>query len=531
MPALTLAASMLVVFWNSVPLASAFCPLPSQCFHLAHLDFGKRHEGPLAAFGSVALTKVDAKDRLNLAMRALGRERDGDLHGAVADYAILNKEACDNAWARERLEWCQGLLQTGNKNLDRLLMAVRIAPGKFVRTYYSAVMDCDARTRHLLLHLLDARIRVHPSDDAALCLRGLIFHADGRFQDAIQDYKLFLWNHPHDTDIYLFLALAQRLVGDKYGALGSARQLIQQNANDGFNQTILASLVFETGNPGEAVRIVSRAIELCPSPGWPYYIRGVIRAKLGKNALALDDLSRARQDENWWPEATRLRCVVRAASGDLNGALADAEELVKQKSRPEAIRLRACVHCLRCESISAIADILRSQEPGNRELDENENAASNEAINPFGIRLQFNCDDLLSEQQDILCRSHYVVAALLVGNRHEAAGYVWSLRLQSGWRPSLARGYYFATGGDYGLALRELRLALKGDSLPAEDVYSFAPPAKNPEEKKVAAADHLSYASIAELMSGDGGAESQRVPQKTTLPPLAGPSSFKSSPK
>ena len=352
-----------------------------------------------------------------------------------------------------------------------MLASVRLAPGKFLSAYANEADECGSPARHLILHLLDTHIRNHRADNTAVCLRGLVRHADGQLAAAVQDYTTFLWAEPRDAEVYLFRASAERNLENSYSAVLDARQAVQLDPKNGGAQRFLGLLLLEAKQCEQARLVLDKAIELNVDSGIDNWLRGIARAKLADRTGAIEDFSRLSNMGRALAEFGHcFSTMTRAADGDLDGALAEAEHAVVMHPCSKTFYHRAIIHGLRKETIESSIDFLNSMSlvigtgrPAN-------------LSGQFSMQYKFGPDDLLSAKQRSLISLNKAVVSMLIGRRDAAAFYFnvaaepnrdWSFHqtktavADSNWSPrhDAILALYYLTGGDYTLAIHEMRLA------------------------------------------------------------------------
>ncbi len=539
MLALLLAASLLSTISRNACLVAAQPQLRSHVEFMAALAQAPQFVDLADEFAWDAMVRARPGSQVALALRALLRERAGDLQSTVEDLARLEQACGSTEWSREYVANCRYRLGIQKKELDWLLAFVQLSPSKFLDTYSEDARDCGPTTRNVLLHLLDHRIGNRTDDNAALCLRGILHHIGGRLPAAIRDYRTALWNRPNDADLLLFLASAQARMGNNHGALLSARDAASFAPNCGATQRLLASLLMRYKRYDEAIAPATLAISLNPDPAIDYFLRGVCLAHIGEFKRGLDDLRREPEDNDWWSMVTYERCLTRVASNELDAALADADRLVARFPGERYFRLRGLVHGVRGESIAEFCDFARAaSNNGEPSAEESDSEDASKGFNPRSTSFHFDLLDLLSHSQRYECRLRYALTLILVGQRSEAAEDLNDLTTyeKSGSFGRLVQGCYLATGGDYAGALGEFRQALsvskapKPDSLiltgwttPAETNKSAtertelsltpADEAKQKDEKK-SSTEYLDRGTLTEVMADKDG----RVPALNPVP-------------
>jgi tetratricopeptide (TPR) repeat protein len=533
MLALVLTASLFSTIQKSMPCAAVLIPPSiSQAPWIKAVALFQMDDRTVALRELDRLVKNKPGDCFLLTLRGLVREKDGNHAGAVDDFALILKVNASNDWAQERRDRYLRLLAAGESNLKSLLAAVRLAPGKFLCTFCYDAEACGKPGRQILLHLLDRHLQNNRSDMAALCLRGLLRHAEGRLTEAIEDYSTYLWNEPRDVDVYGFQAMAEHAVGNSAGALISARHLVELNPHYGWGQGTLAVLLVEADRLNEAREAVDKAIAVNYDPCYGYWLRGQIRARLGDRAGAIEDFSRLGEMGSYWAGYGSDGSLIKASDGDLEGALADAQKAVKRYPSSKTFYSRAIVHCIRGEMGKSIADITLSW----RTAEKDKHSSSNKPPTCFTLGLSTRPERSLSNKQQAQFYLNEGIALVLAGDRNEAAVcFNYVLYLQKSWASGYAaRGLFHATGGEYSLAMADLRLMLRppvlndyANSFSSTGNDESAKKDNDEQNKKTALVDRLSYQYLDELLAADSD------PKKPELRsyPFVGSNSAKKEPQ
>jgi tetratricopeptide (TPR) repeat protein len=540
MLALLVAASILSTISRNTCLVAAQPQLRSHVEFLTAFAQAPQFSDQAEEVKWDMLVKSRPDSPVLLALRTLLKERAGDLGGAVDDLVRLEQECRPNEWSRGHVADCRYRLGVQKKELEWLLAFVEIAPGKFLGSYSDEALACDRATRNTLLHLLDRHIANHPGGDAALCLRGLLHHIDGRLKLAIRDYQAALWNRPRDADLMLILASAQSRWGNDFGALVSLREAVRVAPDDGGAQRFLAAMLMKWKKYDEAIAPATRAIHLNPDPTIDYLLRGVSLAHVGERSRAIKDLTHEPPDQEWWSVMVYLRCGVLLADDDIDGALADAESLVARDPCEKSFRMRGLVHGSRGEHIFEMSDLIRAI-PDSPALSQDGSVTENKAskgIDPRSMKLDFGTLELVSHTQRYESTLRYALALMIVGKRGDAKNCLNALTTfeKSGRPARLVKSCYLATQGDYANALGEFRRALapsrvsKPDSLiltgsysqteaqplPVQRTSSALSPTNGPKQhdEKKSPTEYLDRTSLTEVMTDKDG----RVPALNPVP-------------
>lgn len=459
---------------------------------------------------------------LFLATRARLRESDGNLRGAAEDYTALLKVNAVAPWAYERRERCLQLARFGKQYLQFLLASARRTRGDLFCKFGTDAERCGEPGRHLLLHLLDDYLVQHPADTCAQGLRGLIRHADGRIDEAIQDYSAFLWSEPLDAHVHGLRAQAREAQGDLQGAVADARQCVLLAPDYIWGQRTLASLLLKTREFHEANTAINRAIALGDEDAATFLTRGLIRARLFDRRGGIQDFSKAM--ELGYEDAGSIRCVLMALEGDLTGALADANKSLDRNWCWLTLYHRAIVHSLRGDVFESIADLLASMQhgmlvPAPRITD---------FQSQFDLAFRFDQSELLGGIQLSQFYLNEMVAYTLAGKRKKASDYLEHCPiLQCDWYAAhAARGLFHLTGGDYVLAFAQLRQCLRSQGSISNGVIPLG--VSITEEASPVAPNRPAVGSLAEYLNSDSTSTNSRdltksFPVGTKPPPKDNP--------
>ncbi len=520
MLALVLTASLFSTLQKSMPCAAVLIPPSiSQASWIKAVALFQMDDRITALRELDRLVKDKPGDCFLLSLRGLLREKDGNLAGAADDFALILKANASNDWAQERRDRCFRFLAVGESNLKFLLASMRSGPGSFLCSFHDDAEECGGPARHILLHLLDRHIQKNPSDNCAICLRGLLRHADGRLTEAIEDYSAYLWAVPSDADVYMFQAMAQHAAGNTTGALISASQLVELDPHHGPGQRAFAYLLVQANRLDDARKAFDKSIALNSDNGLELCIRGHVRARLGDRTGAIEDFSKLAGMGSPWVEFSCYSSLVRASAGDLDRALTEAQEAVRLHPSWVTYYNRAIIRGLREETGNSIADLVLS----SRMREGDDLSLSTSKGTRFTIKSTFRAEGLLNNKQQGQFYLNEAVALILLGKREQAAAcfnYATSLKCSQP-RAYAIRGLYYAAGGEYTSALADLHIMLRptvsndyANSSPSGDNDEQGKNVKDGQSKKESPVDRLSFQNLSGLIGADSD------PMKSGFRPL-----------
>ncbi|WP_417485499.1 tetratricopeptide repeat protein [Maricaulis salignorans] len=139
---------------------------------------------------------------------------------------------------------------------------------------------------------LDLAVKLAPKSADAHYQRANSLRNLGRFDAARQGYLNALQCAPLRADIHRDQASLAWEMGEGAGATRWLDQVLQQQANSGL-QLVRAEILMRSGQPEEAERAASLALELEPANAPARALRGELRSRLGRREAGLDDLRAA----------------------------------------------------------------------------------------------------------------------------------------------------------------------------------------------------------------------------------------------
>lgn len=139
---------------------------------------------------------------------------------------------------------------------------------------------------------LDLAVKLAPRFADAHYQRANSLRNLGRLDAARQDYVHALQCAPLRADIHRDQASLAWEMGEGAGATGLLDQVLRQQGDAGL-QLVRAEILMRSGQPAEAERAASRALELDPANLPARALRGELRSKLGDRSAGLNDLREA----------------------------------------------------------------------------------------------------------------------------------------------------------------------------------------------------------------------------------------------
>ncbi len=97
---------------------------------------------------------------------------------------------------------------------------------------------------------------------------GDVYRSIGRFEEAVNEYRMVLWYDPANISAYKALSQVYEEQGDYDSAIEIYEKLIKINPNDALLHSNLANILYLKGEVKEAISSYHRAIMLNPNKDW-----------------------------------------------------------------------------------------------------------------------------------------------------------------------------------------------------------------------------------------------------------------------
>ncbi|NEB93622.1 tetratricopeptide repeat protein, partial [Streptomyces bauhiniae] len=309
---------------------------------------------------------LDPEDAYVLACRAACRHALGRYDEALADFGSALDLAPTYTWAlvrrarlhRDREEW-----DAAFADLDR---AVSLAPtASWVASergdaYRLAARYEDAETE------LGRAVELQPDHASALAGRGVARRELGRYEEALADFDRAVALRPDYAWALGHRARCKRELGDLDGVFADLRRAVEAAPDLYWVHTELGEAHFDAGRYGEALPYLRRVLELDPDDAWNLAVLGATHHRLGEYMEAFRHLDRALELEPEYGRALTRRALVAAATGRVEGALADLERRAAL-SAPGWARAAAVELLMRCgrwpEALARLADTDHAELP------------------------------------------------------------------------------------------------------------------------------------------------------------------------
>jgi tetratricopeptide (TPR) repeat protein len=225
----------------------------------------------------------------------------------------------------------------GHKQLaaDTLTRALDLQPGNAGVMYDLAVVDVDLGRKEPALELLARAARLAP--DRAEIHRLIAYTSAelGDFGDAVEAWDRYLKLVPGDATAQRERVFALSALGDSaQSALGELRSYIRAHPNDAIGHYELGTAE-TTVDPNDAVRELTRALDIKPDLTFAHIARGLIRYRAGDAGSALTDFEAAAREQPANPRILdRLGEIYAALNrpGDALRAFQKAAELAPRDS-------------------------------------------------------------------------------------------------------------------------------------------------------------------------------------------------------
>jgi tetratricopeptide (TPR) repeat protein/tRNA A-37 threonylcarbamoyl transferase component Bud32 len=276
--------------------------------------------------------ELDGGSALIWYQRAFARGVAGDNDGALSDYeqglAVDPRNVA--LWAaRGHLEAGLGRLDEARASLSR---AIELDPGQpdawADRARVAALKgDYDAALSDLAQGL------AHVGDNVELlALRGAIRTNRKDFAGARADLVRGRELAPSDPMVLRGLGRLEAETGERDAAIADLGRAAE-GARDPVFLAECADGLEHAGDREGAIAILSRAIELVPSYGKAWIMRGSLRWRLGQAAEALADLKRGAELDPGSADGWQASGIVKAMNHDPEGAVADLTRAVELSPR------------------------------------------------------------------------------------------------------------------------------------------------------------------------------------------------------
>ena len=188
---------------------------------------------------------------------------------------------------------------------------------------------------------LNQAIKIDPDNNEAYQMRGLVLIASGKAEEAVAD--LTKWLNTQPKNFRERVLVARQIAG------------MDKLEDDTLKKT--------------ALKLLDEAAQIRPESAIPASIKGRIYLANQEFQKAIDAATQAIELEKNQPEPYSTRALARAALKDFDGAVEDADSLIKLQWMA-GYRLRSRLYLQQEKFDAAIVDVqaMASRDPGNRNL-------------------------------------------------------------------------------------------------------------------------------------------------------------------
>jgi tetratricopeptide (TPR) repeat protein len=169
---------------------------------------------------------------------------------------------------------------------------------------------------------LSAVVEAAPADPAPAIHLGSALTVAKRAEEAGQAFAMAaeraatgLQSAPEDVDLLVALGVARRHLGElpkAIGALERARELAPNKVEPTYELGVCHAI---SRNWGQAVDLLTQALEKNPRIAYAYYFRGLAADKVDRKDLLINDLNRFLDLAPDSPDAPRVRSILSAVQG------------------------------------------------------------------------------------------------------------------------------------------------------------------------------------------------------------------------
>ena len=276
----------------------------------------------------------------------------------------------------EELHWLAGLYDEA-RSLEHLDTAIAIRP-KFPQALFTRALARQAAGNETgALADYDALLAVSPRFVNALVNRSILRRKHGNAKASLADIDEALRLQPNYVIAILNRAATLEVLGDMDGALRAFNEGIRlepDRAEAYVNRGGLHSLC---GRTDDALRDYATAIRLKPGSAFAFYNRGTLHHRLADKlqreksaaeadvewSLALADYDEAVKLDSTMVEPRVNRSIVRRMRGDLEGAIADCDAVIRSHPElPDGWYHRGSTLWVKRDYDAAIADLEKALE-------------------------------------------------------------------------------------------------------------------------------------------------------------------------
>ncbi len=269
------------------------------------------------------------RDVATLVNRGVAKEAKGDHAGAIQDYsaAIAVDAGCAAAYGnRGSSKHAAGDLDGAMEDYTK---AVTLAPDLAQGWYNRGLLHEDRGDAKGAEADYGEAIARAPAFFEALLKRGTLRESQGDLAGALSDLDRAVSLRPKSADALFERGYVKQATHDEDGALADYTAAIEANPSCAEAYVNRAGVKRAKGDAAGALADLDEALR--QRPGWDaaLYNRGNALYDLGRTAEAKEGYDAALAANPKYVEAWHARAGVRALLGDVDGAIADTEQMLK----------------------------------------------------------------------------------------------------------------------------------------------------------------------------------------------------------
>lgn len=344
----------------------------------------------------------------------------GDVDGANATLAAAQNDLPESPElhkAMGRLALDQGRYDAAVTEFSRALeLDAKDIEAKFaLGTTYRRMRDFAQA-----LSILDQVGKVDPNYPGYALERGLLYEQWGRIDEALKEYESALAKAPEDPDVMLRVGCARVGAGNGTGAEEILRKVEASRTQPAESSHCLGRALLLKGDYAEALRLLSRAVDMAPRRAEYHLYMGWAAQEQGRLAEALASIKKALDLDQSLADAYWQRGVIAHRQTALLQALDDLNYALKLRpSRVEAHAELAGVYYDMGQEQRSLQEwaIATSQNPSNMLWRFRygkllvDNLRYGEAINELNAAIDMAMKEEIKPQW--LWQAHYYIARAL----------------------------------------------------------------------------------------------------------------------
>lgn len=361
-------------------------------------------------------------------------------------------------------------------------------------------------------------IELRPSHAPTYSGRGQLYMAQKDYARATADFDRAIRYDPTPEN-YMLRAAAREAAGELDGALESFQQAAKLDPKNVAPLNAMAAVLYQKKDYDQQIAVLNRAVPLDEKPALSYRLRAEAWLAKGERKKAAADISHALKYA-WSVNGLRVRGAMRLEDGDADGALADAESMLKiEKENADAIALRGLAYARKKDYAKALPDL-------NKTIDADASNALAYAERGQAYVAQNDSTHALHDLSRAIdlklpSAAPYRARAAIYKSKGDTAKALADLTQAIALDPKNAKTYYlrgqiYETSGSDDKAIADYKAALAHDGKSNDARMALAAiDARQREKSKIAARGH---AAAAEAKKPETK-KSERAPEVTgTIP-------------